>query len=259
MRSASIADWILRRVAGKEQAASMVGDLVEISQHKGIAWFWLCVSRVVLSFVWRPVLGFIASFYAFTWLLHSLDMTVRGMHAQHRPPELWMPFFEILTPASAFAAISFVYSAFRFGLRDPLAQFSLAIGGLSIAICCYWWQPEILAACILLALAFAGISLRNRIRRRAFIAFLCVCAVGIAGGFLALYLESRYQHFVYPGPVGDRELRQHPSILWAGFLAYVLVNLIVTSTCFRLHRWVLGILPSKPEETDTAEHLPNIL
>ncbi len=45
MRSASIADWLLRRVASKEQAASIVGDLVEISPRKGIVWFWLAVCR----------------------------------------------------------------------------------------------------------------------------------------------------------------------------------------------------------------------
>jgi hypothetical protein len=55
MRSAHIAEWILRLVTTRGRAASTVGDLTERAATRGAAWFWSGVLRTAASLVWREV------------------------------------------------------------------------------------------------------------------------------------------------------------------------------------------------------------
>jgi hypothetical protein len=238
MRSASIAEWLLRRLTSKERATSMVGDLVEVGEQKGIFWFWLSMTGIVLSLVWRRPLAFVAAFYFGSWVYGTLLNTTYGLHAQHRPPALWGPVFNVLGPTGSLLWIAAIYATIRFGFHDRFAQSALAMASIVVAVNCYWWQPAIVAACIASSLCLIGVSVMNSERRRAALGLVLVLAAGFAGGLLALYLAYQYQKFVCPGPVGDRELREHPSISWVGLCMWILATWITTSASLLVQRWV---------------------
>ena len=236
MHSASIAEWIVGRFTSEKRAAAIVGDLLELKPQKGIFWFWLSLARVVLAHAWRRPLAFLAAFYAGAWALGAFQMAIFGIHAQHRPPEHpWIPVFIVLSAADTFLLLLLVYAAIRYGFRDRVTQFALALTGLATAIIYYWWLPAILIACIALSICVVVASILSSERRRAALVVLVVVVVGFGGGLLAIYLAGQYQHFVYPGLMGSREMREHPSVLWVGFCMLLTAAWMMTTACSRMH------------------------
>ena len=176
MRSVSLADWILRRVAGREQAASMVGDLVEISQHKGMVWFWFSVFSVVVARGWRPVLGLILATYSGFWISFLLYTESLGSHAKHRSPELWKPVCMTVLAFGISLCWAMVYCALRFGVRNRFVQMAFAVAALCVGLACGWWQPVILGCCIAGLAGIVGISVASREVGRTALALLVVVA-----------------------------------------------------------------------------------
>jgi uncharacterized membrane protein len=131
-----------------------------------------------------------------------------------------------------------VYAAIRYGLRDRVTQLAFASTGLVTAVIYLWWQPAILVLCMALSACVVAASIASRERRKTALALLVPVAVGFGGGILALYLDARYQHFVYPGPVGTREMQEHPSLLWMGFCVYLISAWMITTACSRMHGWL---------------------
>jgi hypothetical protein len=250
MYSASIAEWIVGRSTSAKRAASIVGDLLELKPQKGPVWFWFSIAGVVLALAWRRPLAFIAALYAGSWALGGFQMAIWGIHAQHRPPESWIPAFGMLGGFGTILALVLTYSSIRYGLRDQLTQLAFASMGLVTAVIYLWWQPAILAVCLALSICLSAISISNKERRRTALALLVQVSVGFGGGMLATYLEARFQRFIYPGQVGTRELQEHPSLQWLGFGAYFMTVWLITTACSRTHDWLMchARLDSETEE-----------
>jgi hypothetical protein len=53
MNHAQIAARILSQFTRPEHASSMVGDWMEEAGQRGMGWFWWCVIRTALAFLWR--------------------------------------------------------------------------------------------------------------------------------------------------------------------------------------------------------------
>jgi hypothetical protein len=241
MHSASIAEWIIARFTSAKRAASIVGDLLELKPQKGPLWFWLSAVRVVIALVWRRPLAFIAAFYVGAWALGGFQIAIAGVHMQHRPPQhLWMPVLTALSAAATILLFLLVYAAIRYGFRDRVTQIALALTGLATVVIYYWWQPAVLVACAALNSGVVVASILSSERRRAALVLLAVVVVGFGGGLLAMYLDTQYQHFVYPGLVGGRELREHPSLLWMDFCLLLLAAWMMTTACSRMHNWLMG-------------------
>jgi hypothetical protein len=239
MDNASIAEWILCRLTSKERAASMVGDLVEIGERKGLLWFWLSLAGVVLSSVWRRPLAFVAAFYAGMWAVGGFQMAVVGVHAQHRPPEYpWVPIFLALgMVGSALWAMSF-YAAIRYGLQDRTGQMAFAWTGLITTVIYLWWQPVILGVCIAAALFLASVCLLNGKRRKSVLIVAVSVAALLGAEILTAFIGSRYQHFLLSGPWGTREWEEHPSASWAYGCMLVLSFWVATAVWSRMHNWL---------------------
>lgn len=251
MRTASVAEWTIRRLAGKERAASIVGDLVETAQHRGTLWFWLAVAGVVVRLLLRPLVAFVAALYAGGWTYQGLQMAVVGIHTQHRPPELWMPVFSVLIGAGTLLWISSLYLLIRYGFRDRFAQIALVMAALTSAITFYWWQPLILTAC---GIALAGaiwLSTREKVRLRAALALPMILVAGFSCFLIAFFLSHVYQKLIYPGPVGTREMQEHPSLSWVTFVLILASTWGTTVACSILHRWAGRFEPGETETDNT--------
>lgn len=247
MHSAAFAEWIVARFTNRKHAASIVGDLLELKPQKGNWWFWLAVAGVVFALSWRQSLAFVACFYAGGWVFSGFQMAAYGMHAQHRPPMPWEPVVNVLSGTATVLWIVGVYSAIRYSLRDRATQLALAFASILSAFIFYWWQPLILVACIAVAFCLAGALMRNQGSREAVFILFVTSITGFAAFFSMLYVNMRYQHFIYPGLVGDRELSKHPSIALIDCCLILMIYFIIVSTYSRMHRRMISRLPTDLE------------
>jgi hypothetical protein len=239
MRTASIAEWILRRVTSKERAAAMVGDLVELQEKKGLLRFWLSISGVAISLFWRRPIAFVAAFYAWAWVSGWFQMAIHGMNALHRPPQLWMPVFNALgLIGSALWAFS-LFSAIRYGLQERSAQLSLAYAGLITAVIYLWWLPAVLVVCIVGALVLATASIiKSKLRKESLI-FLASVFIYYASVYPTMFLVSVYQNYLHPGPWSGQDMRAHPLLGWLYFVTIALSLWVATWAWSRMRGWLM--------------------
>ena len=236
MRAASTAEWILSRVTTTDRAASIVGDLVETEMPNGLFCFWLSTARIAIRLSWRRTLGFVAAFYALGWTLYAFDLAIHGIHAAHRPRDSsWGIIFDILGVACSILCAVSIYASVRYGLGERTTQMTLAWTGIFTLAIFFWWHVAVLVVCIAAALFLASVSLIDRDSRKQALVILVAVAVGCAARILMSALIGLYQHVLFRGPWGDREMRQHPSFGWFTFFAMVLCLWALTAAWSRMH------------------------
>jgi len=250
MHNASIGEWILCRLTSRERAASMVGDLVEMGERKGVIWFWLSLAGVALTLVWRRPLAFFAAFYAGAWTVGWFVHTTHTIYSQHYPQGLWSEAFDpfILMGSALWAA--FFYKAIRYGVLDRTMQITFVWAGLVTTVIYFWWQPVVLWSCIVAALLVTSTSiLRSNLRKESLVVFASVAA-GSAIRFLAVIPAGLYQSFLGRRLHilwGDREVREHPSLVWVSLAMMLLSFLVATSLWSRMHNLLMRSQKLEPE------------
>ena len=238
MRSASIAERLIGCLTSKDRASSMVGDLVELRPEKGMLWFWISIIRILVLLAWRPAVAYCAAVFIGGRVMNVFEMQLFGIHTEHNASEgLWGPFFSVLGGADTVLCIALLYGVTRYGARDRMTQLGLVWASLMTVVIYEWWRPVVLMVCLALSLFTAAVCLYNARSRRIFLALLTTIASGISGGLVAMYLDTRFERFVYPGPLGDVELRAHPSLQWMALTMYLLFVLISTFAFSRMHGW----------------------
>lgn len=238
MYSTSIAEWMIALFTSKKRAAAIVGDLLELRPQKGTLWFWLSLTEVTAAHGWRPVLAFIAAFYAGGWTFTGFQMAIFGIYAEHHPGYLWGLLLSVAGGVGTILWITGVYSTIRYGFRDRLTQLSLGLVSVMSVIIFYWWQPVILAACATIGGCLVCVSIMKQDRRKAALILLSTIGMGFVAFFLSMYFASLYQHFIYAAPVGQN-VRQHLSGLWIGFCLYLLIACAIAMTCSFMHHRLL--------------------
>jgi hypothetical protein len=233
MRSEFVAEWILARLTTRSRAASVVGDLLENRSEKGTLWFWRSFAGIVLAVAWRRPLAFVAAFYLGLHSIGALSMPIYGIHAAHRPPEMWIPVFAVLAWIGTLLWMTVPYAVIRFDLRDSFAQIALVFCGLVTTIILYWWIPAVLAACLVLAFTLITASMFGARQRRTLLALAVTTAFGFVGGLLTLYVAGLYHKHLYPGQIAEINSR----VINGG--APLLATWILTTGCSRLHRLLL--------------------
>jgi hypothetical protein len=287
MRSASIADWILRRVVDKERATSMVGDLVEISRQKGMVWFWLSVMGVVVARVWRPMLGVTLVAYSGLWVSVQIFRILfgfpEGHFSGHYPPDFWRPLLEAAGFVGGFLGLAAAYSAIRFGVRDRFAQTVFAVAALCLGLIYGWWQPVvILVCCIAACVGLLAVCVISRQRRRALLTLPIIFATGYLGVHLAgflnwVYVQSAVTLFGPYSATGQRGYNEHPNMVWMGALRWhnipingrpsefwigfwgsqVIYALAIAAACEVMHWWSMSN-SKKGSALENGEALPGI-
>ena len=75
--------------------------------------------------------------------------------------------------------------------------------------------------------------------RKAVPALLLAVTLAMAGALAAIYLYRTYRHFIYPGPMGTKEVHEHPSVLRALAITYWLTAWLTTVIFSRMRRWAM--------------------
>jgi hypothetical protein len=257
MHTAPLAEWLLSRAAGKDRAAAIIGDLVEIAQRKGRAWFWLAVIRIVLAHLWRPALGVVLAVYSTRWLNYLGFLMVKSILTSCRSQS---PYTPCMPPHAPWAAIGVVidslsfsaivlcaamfYFAVRFGLRDRL--FQITLGGTVLCAALFtvlnyeWRNPTIVVICAAIGAALFIWFLTNRTNRRLVPILLVMLAIVAATQYvLILAVFKSFQYRVYPFfYLGSDDLRRHPA-LWLLEGQWWAVIWLMTSVSASLRRWSL--------------------
>src|SRR5665213_1211103 len=194
MRSHAVAEWIVGRVTDKGRAASILGDLEELTPQKGRLWFWLSFVGIVLSLTWRRPIAFAAAVLAtfvWAWGYSYLVMSIWRSHAYKLPEHSWMFASNVLGRIGTVLLTALMYSAIRYGVRDGLTRLTLVLTPIVAATVIYcWWQPEVLAVSIVIGILVAVAYIANKQRIREILAFTIVIVVGSAGSALASHVSS---------------------------------------------------------------------
>jgi hypothetical protein len=84
--SKPLAESLLARLADKDRAAAIYGDLVELSATRGRLWFWTVYARTLISLGWRTPVAFVVAIVSMRvmfkavipWIFHSFWLTHRN-------------------------------------------------------------------------------------------------------------------------------------------------------------------------------------
>jgi hypothetical protein len=239
MREVRIAEFLLCRVMSRERAAALVGDLIESPEHQHVMRFWRCIAGVLFRYGWRSALGLIAGFFVTMRVSSALQMAIFGVHTQHRPDYPWDQF--LLVPiglVGMMLAGNFAYSSVKYGVRDRCGQACFGVFAIAAAVTYLWWMPAVVwgsASCM--AVAFLA-ALLHRDGRRLAVVLSVDTVTAVAAYLLALFAATRYQHWLVNGPVGDVQLREHPSINIVSLLALLCWFWACTRIWSRMHAWL---------------------
>jgi hypothetical protein len=218
----------------------MVGDLLEIEKEKGKLWFWLSVTGVALSLLWRRPLAFVAALYAGSWTLSWFEMATIGVNTLHRPPEYpWMPVFNVLILVGSTLCGVSLYAVIRYGVQERISQIAIVWTALVASVIYFWWQPIVLTLFIGAALCLVVASMWTSKRRMESMVVLVAVAIGCAARFLFMIPAALYQRFLYRGPWGDKEVREHPSFSWMTFCMIILSFWVATWAWSRMRGWLM--------------------
>jgi hypothetical protein len=238
MHKASIAEWILCRLTSKDRAASMVGDLVEIGERKGVAWFWLSLAGVALSLTWRRPPAFFAALYAAMWTFAEFINTADTIYVRHQPQGFWDHAFGPLIFVGSTLWAMFIYAAIRYGASNRTVQVTFIWAGLVTTLIYFWWQPVVLGLCIAAAFVLALASILKSSLRKESLVVLASVAAGTMLRYLSMFPVGYYQRFLGRRLHilwGGREVQEHPSLMWVYLSSAVLAFLVATSLWARLH------------------------
>jgi hypothetical protein len=144
----ALADWLLARIAGRDRAAAILGDLLEISAARGRLWFWIAYTRTLISLGWRTPVGYICSLASLRIVLGILfhmrmhygtsslmEAGIFGVYSQHARA-LFMNLSLLMGQCMIFAV---PFTLVRFGPRDRLSRLACVL--LLVALPVYSQRP----------------------------------------------------------------------------------------------------------------------
>ena len=240
MRSVAVAEWMLARYAGEQRAWTMMGDLLEQREQNGARWFWRSYSGMLIAVAWRPVLAFVAATFAAgsAWnLLMSRQIGIwQGPVLQ---AELMVTTF--LGVIGWFAAM---YSGVRYGVRDALTQMAgvvAVLATIAMFLCRHDWALWGWGgSAVALIPACAAVP---KTRRPAMV-FLGTGVAFFVAFVLMAFVNSMYTRYVlHIVLLGDKELREHPSIGYVDMAVLLTGEAATAWLCKEMHRVLIQRRP----------------
>lgn len=236
MRSVAVAEWVLARYAGEQRAWTIMGDLLEGREQKGAWWFWRAYAGILFAVAHRPVLAFVAAYFASVWAWNALMHRQIGMIVT---PELTIAHF-----LAVIGWFVLMYSGVRYGVLDLLTLLSGVVALLAstaIFLCRNEWALLGWGGAAVTAIIAGAIMPRTR---KVAIIFL-VTGAAFFVGFLAMALGgSLYtQYALHIQLLGSKELQDHPSIGYVDFALLVMGQAITAWLCKETHRMLLERRP----------------
>ncbi|HVW19992.1 MAG TPA: hypothetical protein VG838_12565 [Opitutaceae bacterium] len=135
MDKGKIAEWFISLVMEREQAAAIVGDLLEAGASKSVGWFWSNVLRTWAMSVWRDVRshpGFVLGLAMLGILVNAAGCFVASLAMALLERTIWAGLSGWEASLWLFAERLLVVSVGAFAAGRWIARFSL---GKEVAVC----------------------------------------------------------------------------------------------------------------------------
>jgi hypothetical protein len=230
MDSLKLLEAILARFTPRDRAASILGDLTELSATRGRLWFYAACARTLIALAWRTPVAFLIavagvwlSFRGIILMQHAMHLRLSGEGlfrgyntlqriAPWRPPMR----MRILQGECYFLFFALPFALVRFGVRSRLTQLAFALLLLALPIYSLRAMPMDLAVVFTVVAIVAAIFLP--LWRRPMIA---LAAAGIAPEIFwyLLHLILRHKHLT----------------ALQGFSSYFLGQALAAFICIRLY------------------------
>lgn len=200
--NAAFAEWLVSRFMERSRAASIVGDLLEVTAKQGSHAFWFSIAGVLLSLAWRHLAGFAAALLCL-YLFHALAMPPHQpeqgllVAAMRKPHSIqWISIS--LASLSVYLMMTAPYAVICYGFRDRFAQLTAAFLVPFTVIYFLWSIPAVAVSGIVLAAAILIFSLSSAAGRRGLLALAIVVAIGAAGLRLTVFFAERFLELAPP-------------------------------------------------------------
>ncbi len=139
MPKSPFAEWLLTRVSSPQRASEIIGDLVE--QNTSQTRFWLTISRILVAFAWRWILGFaLAGICASLVVVPYRLAVVPRWNLDRR--ESWVLWAMYLACGAVCLGTNTGLAISRYGFRDRLTWMSAALWLTLTASACAAWMPH---------------------------------------------------------------------------------------------------------------------
>lgn len=223
MDKANVAEWLLRRVVDPIRASELVGDQLEAHPAAGGWRFWISMTRLLLVFSWRTLIGVAASpvvglFVAFAFFFFGGSQRVGIVGLS---PMTVFHARNYLLGISVLLWAATAFSLARFGWPSTLTIVGLIMSTLcSVSLSYFWqWTPAIVLT--ILWAGFIAFCISHAEWRRA---LGILCSAVLAAWLMAFALSNfpRDPHSVFGK--------------WPGLAALLLVPIVESSITIFLHR-----------------------
>jgi hypothetical protein len=242
----NLPESFLALFSGHDRAAAIMGDLTEMSQTRGRAWFAAAYARTLFSLTWRIVLAlFVAD------VGRQIAFDTFHLYLRHTPAA-WRAntgsFVDVLNYSGPLLAcimstlwFALFFALVRYGRRDAFVRLTaLVTAGAFVAFLAIPWF-SLVAAVATLVLAL-GAFLSSRWRKP----FEVLAWTGAAGLLALAAFTILSRQFVLQHPASVRILSSHPLALDALVFSFQGSLLLVAIVCSRLHKLLL----EPPASTD---------
>jgi hypothetical protein len=195
MREVEWAEWVIARFTDTDRAASIIGDLSESQLQRGVLWFWLSFTGIVLSLNRRRLTAFFAALvclYSLRGLPMPVFASLGGRPPAAEPPEIWRSFFAVLGWIGMLLWVVAPYALVRYGFRDRLSQVALAFCVPITASIYGWREPACVPTSSVLVLAIFISSLTHARWRRPLLCVAAALLLGYGGIQAAICLADFY-------------------------------------------------------------------
>jgi len=252
-------EWLLARLASRDRAAAILGDLTEMAATRSRLWFWTAYARTLITLGWRTPVAFFAGLAGFFTMMYFLSAWVRNPGASvtaHQPPAnipAKLVFLATMFLVSFSLSLWFAapFTILRFGYRDRMAQLYGVFFLLAAPV--FFHSSPVSLVCTLLTLAviFAALFSKSWRRPVVVIATMSVAVVFCLTTCSDLSSKIYHPHFhLTAGPVamGASPVPFNPVSWFIVRLTFGVALLIAAVVCSLLHRWML----ERPKEVGRA-------
>jgi hypothetical protein len=180
-------EWLLARIAGREQAAAIMGDLEELSATRSKSWFWTTYARTLITLGWRTPVAFLIAMVSMRFIFRTLilllmihrtsrlsDASLSDMLSTHARIVL----YNCLINAARFLVFALPFVVVRFGLRNRLTQLTCAL--LLIAVPVYTLRPLVMDLSGILIVVAVVAALLTPLWRKPLIVLAATCTTAMA-------------------------------------------------------------------------------
>lgn len=192
MRKRAFAERLLALFTDRARAASIVGDLAEITREKGNAWFWWAYADVFGAAAWRPLAAFVfataATWFGGQYYLGGGFYCPSNIYAACLMPAAWL---RMVIAAGEFSSFVFLFAAVRFGLNDRLTRLALGFAVLGSVAGWFFFVEYMVAIASTAFAVLCGSALLSPKGRRSLAA--------IAGLWVAFYCTDHVGRWIFIG------------------------------------------------------------